>query len=196
VATAHPSAAVAPHGVDLVHEDDAGGVLLRLLEQVTHPRSANADEHLDEVRSRDREERYPSLAGNRSGEQRLPGARRPVEQDALGDPRAQGLEPLRVLEELLDLVELLNRLVDAGDVAEGDLRRVDRHPLRARLAEAHHPRAPTLHLVHQEDPEPEEEDEREDVREDRQEAGPTRPLDLGLDVLSGEQVDQVALGVA
>jgi hypothetical protein len=36
VAAAEPSAAVASDGVDLVHEDDAGAVLLGLLEQVTH----------------------------------------------------------------------------------------------------------------------------------------------------------------
>ena len=94
----------------------------------------------------------------------LPVPGRPVEQHALRDPRAERLELLRVLEELLDLVQLLDRLVDPGDVAEGDLRRVGRHALGARLAERHDLRAAALHLVHQEDPEAEEEDEREDVR--------------------------------
>jgi hypothetical protein len=41
----------------------------------------------------------------------LPVPGRAVEQDALRDPRAERLELLRVLEELLDLVELLDRLV-------------------------------------------------------------------------------------
>src|SRR5690606_1495550 len=36
-------------GVDLVDEDDARRMLLRLLEHVAHPAGANADEHLDEV---------------------------------------------------------------------------------------------------------------------------------------------------
>ena len=36
VAAAEPGAAVAPDGVDLVHEDDAGAVLLGLLEEVAH----------------------------------------------------------------------------------------------------------------------------------------------------------------
>ena len=164
VAAAHAGAAVAADGVDLVHEDDAGRVLLRLLEQVADAAGADPDEHLDEVRAGDREEGDAGLAGDGAGEQRLAGAGRPVEQDALGDPGAERLELLRVLEELLDLVQLLHRLVDPGDVAEGDLRRVDRHPLRARLAEVHHPRAAALHLVHQEDPEAEEEDERAGCR--------------------------------
>ena len=52
VAAAEAGAAVAPDGVDLVHEDDARRVLLGLLEQVAHARGAHADEHLDEVGAR------------------------------------------------------------------------------------------------------------------------------------------------
>ena len=165
VAAAHAGAAVAADGVDLVHEDDAGGVLLGLLEEVAHAAGADADEHLDEVGAGDREEGHARLAGDGAGEQRLTRAGRAVEEDALGDPGAERLELLGVLEELLDLVELLDRLVGAGDVAEGDLGRVHGHPLRLRLAEAHDARAAALHLVHEEDPEAEEEQERKDVGE-------------------------------
>jgi hypothetical protein len=35
--------------VDLVHEDDAGRVLLGLLEEVADAAGADTDEHLDEV---------------------------------------------------------------------------------------------------------------------------------------------------
>jgi hypothetical protein len=51
VAAPHAGAPVAPHGVDLVHEDDARRVLLRLLEQVANAARPHADEHLDEVGS-------------------------------------------------------------------------------------------------------------------------------------------------
>ena len=95
VAAAHAGAAVAADGVDLVHEDDARRVLLRLLEQVADAAGADADEHLDEVRARDREERHAGLARDRAREQRLTGAGRAVEQHALGDPRAERLELLR-----------------------------------------------------------------------------------------------------
>src|SRR5207237_4700784 len=103
-------AAVAPDGVDLVHEDDARAVLLGLLEQVAHARGADAYEHLDEVGARDREEGDARLAGDRPREQRLAGAGRAVQQYARRDPRAERLELLGVLEEFLDLVELLDRL--------------------------------------------------------------------------------------
>src|SRR2546421_702477 len=80
-----PRAAVTPDRVDLVHEDDARRVLLPLLEQVPHPRGADADEHLDEVGARDGEERHVRLAGDRLGQQRLARAGRPDQQDALRD---------------------------------------------------------------------------------------------------------------
>ena len=185
VAAAHAGAAVAADGVDLVHEDDAGRVLLGLLEEVAHAAGADADEHLDEVGAGDREEGHAGLAGHRAGEQRLAGAGRAVEQDALGDAGAERLEFLRVLEELLDLVQLLHGLVDPGDVAEGDFRRVDRHPLRFRFAEVHDARAAALHLVHQEDPEAEEEDEGQDVGEQREQAGAARAVHGGLRLRCG-----------
>ena len=47
----------------------------RLREQVAHARGADADDRLDELRRRDREERGVRLAGDRAREQRLAGAR-------------------------------------------------------------------------------------------------------------------------
>ena len=116
VAAAHAGAAVAADGVDLVDEDDGRRVLLGLLEQVAHAARADADEHLDEVGAGDRVERHARLAGDGAGEQGLAGSGRAVEQHALGDARADGLELGRVLEEVLDLFELLDRLVGAGDI--------------------------------------------------------------------------------
>ncbi len=183
VAAAEAGAAMAADRVDLVHEDDARRRLLRLLEEVAHTRGADADEHLDEVGARDREERHARLARDRAREKRLTGAGRPVEENALRDPRAERLKLLRVLEELLDLVELLDGLLDAGDVLEPDLRRVRSHPLRARLPEAHHLRAAALDLVHQEDPEAEEEDERQQSGHQRPPCGRARPLRVEVDVV-------------
>ena len=151
VAAAEAGAALAADRVDLVHEDDRGRVLLRLLEKVAHARRADADEHLDEVRAGDREERHARLAGDGASEQRLARARGPVQQDALGDLGADRLELGRVLEELLDLDELLDGLVDAGDVLERDLGHVLGHQARLGLAERHHAVAAALHLIHEEE---------------------------------------------
>src|SRR5262249_47362036 len=90
VTAAQAGAAVAADGVDLVHEHDARRRLLGLLEQVAHAGGADADEHLDEVGAGDGEEGNTRLAGDRAREQRLTGAGRAVEQNALGDSRAEG----------------------------------------------------------------------------------------------------------
>ena len=128
VAAAETGAAMPADRVDLVDEDDAGRVLLALLEHVAHAAGADADEHLDEVRAGDREEGHVGLAGDRAGEQGLAGAGRADEQDAFRDLAAEPLEFLRVLQELDDFLEFLLRLVDAGNVLEGDAADLLGHP--------------------------------------------------------------------
>src|SRR5690606_5267201 len=123
---------------------------------------ADADEHFDEVRARNGEERNARLAGDRAREQRLAGAGRADQQRALGNLSAELGEPLPLLEELDDLLELLARLVDSGDV-------VERHPALLfgqqrgrRLAEAHRPRtAALLHLAEREERDSEDQQERQ-----------------------------------
>ena len=121
VATAEAGPAVTADGVDLVDEDDGWRGLLGLIEEIPHAAGTDADEHLHEVRAGDREERHTRLAGDGPGQQRLPRAGRPVQQHALGDLGAHRLEAGRVLEELLDLLELLDGFVASGHVGERDL---------------------------------------------------------------------------
>ena len=119
IAAAEAGAAMAADRVDFVDEDDAGRVLLGLLEHVAHAAGADADEHLDEVGARDGEEGHIRFAGDGAREQRLAGARRADQQHALGDAAAQALEFLRVAQEVDDLLQLFLGLVDAGDILEG-----------------------------------------------------------------------------
>ena len=75
VAAAEAGAALAADRVDLVHEDDARRVALGLVEQVADAARADADEHLDELRAGDAEERHAGLAGDGPRHERLAGAR-------------------------------------------------------------------------------------------------------------------------
>ena len=79
----------APDGVELVDEDDRRRGLLGGLEEVAHARGADADDRLDELRRRDREERHPRLARHGLGQQRLAGAGLAREQHAARDPPAE-----------------------------------------------------------------------------------------------------------
>ncbi len=174
VAAAHAGAAAAAHGVDFVDEDQAGRVLLALLEHVAHARGADADEHFHEIGAADAEEGHVGLARDGLGEQRLAGAGRADHEHALGDASAEALEPARVLEELDDFAELFLGLVDAGDVLERHLVAVAGHHARLALAEAEGALARHADLL------AEEEIHQADEEDDRQEIDDQRPDDVGV----------------
>src|SRR5689334_19808687 len=108
------------NGVDLVNKNDARRVLLALLEQIAHARRADADEHLDKVRTGNRKERYIRLAGNRTREQSLTRSRWAHHQNAFGNAAAELLKLLRLFQEFNNFLKLFLRLFNAGNVFEGD----------------------------------------------------------------------------
>ncbi len=169
IAAAEAGAAMTADRVDLVDEDDAGRVLLGLLEHVAHARGADADEHLDEVGARNGEERHVGFARDRARDQRLAGAGRADQQHAARNASAEALEFSGVAQELDDLLQILLGLVDAGDVLEGDAAmRLGEH-FRARLAKAHRLAGAALHLPRQEDPHADQRDERQPGHQQRNE---------------------------
>ena len=135
VPAAEAGAAVTADRIDFVDEDDAGCVLLALLEEVADARRANADEHLDEVGTADREERHVGLAGDRAREKRLARSRRAHEEHALGDAATELLELLRLAQEVDDLLQFFLGFVHAGDVLERHLLLRAGRQLRLALAE-------------------------------------------------------------
>ena len=144
VAAPEAGTSVSADGVGLVDEHDRRRRGLRLLEEIAHSRSADADEHLNEVRTADREERHACLARHGAREQRLPRARWPEQEHAARDLRPHRLELRRRLEVVLDLLELLDRLIDAGHVGERRLRHVLGNGFVAAAPELHDPSAATL----------------------------------------------------
>ena len=147
-ALAEPPAA---DGVDLVHENDARFVFLRIPEHLAdeprgfanvlvhdgggdHCRALAWPEHAS--RSRHALEEIRLQPGrHRARQQRLPRPRRPVQQDALGRLDADPQEQLRVLERQLDdLPQLPDLIVQTPDAPEGDLARVlERHVVYQRV---------------------------------------------------------------
>ena len=121
IAAAEACATMTADSVDFVDEDDAGRVLLGLLEHVTHTRCADTDEHFNEVRTRDREERHIGFAGDGTREQRLAGARRADQQRTLRNLAAEALELVRILQEVDDLDQIILGLFDTSHVVERHL---------------------------------------------------------------------------
>jgi hypothetical protein len=171
IATAETGAAMTADRVDFVDEDDAGRVLLGLLEHVADTACADADEHLHEVRTRDGEERHVGFAGDGTRRERLAGTGRTDQQHAARDLAAEALELLRIAQELDDLFEVLLGLVHAGDVGKGHAAMRLGQKLGLGLAEAHCAAGATLHLAHEEDPDAEDEQHRQEGSEIAQETG-------------------------
>ncbi len=69
MSAANAGAAMAADGIDLIHENDARGVFLRLVEHVADAACADADEHLDKIGTGNREEGAVGFAGNSFGDQ-------------------------------------------------------------------------------------------------------------------------------
>ncbi len=155
--------------VDFVDEDDAGRILLGLLEHVADTGRADADEHLDEVGTRNGEERHIGFARDRTRDQRLAGAGRADQEHAARNPSAEALEFSGVAQEFDDLLQILLGFVDAGDVLEGDAAMRFGQHFRARLAKAHRLAGAALHLPRQEDPHADQRDEGQPGDEQRHE---------------------------
>ena len=166
VAAAEACAAMAADRIDFVDEDDARRVLLCLVEHVADTACANADEHLNEVRARDREERHIRFAGDGASEQRFTCAGRADQERAARNASAETLELLRIAQELDDLLKVLFCLVDAGHIVKGDAALLFCQQLGLRLSEAERAASARLHLAHEEDPDRDQEQHREPIHKD------------------------------
>ncbi len=74
-----------PQGIELVYENDAGGLLLSPGEEVPNPSRPHPYEHLDELRTADAEEGDLRLSGHGPRQKRLTTPRWPHQQHPLGE---------------------------------------------------------------------------------------------------------------
>ena len=180
-------------GVQLVHEDDAGGLLHRLLKEIAHARGAQTHEHLHELRTADAEEKYARLSRHGLRHERLPAAGRPHQQDAARNLAAQAQVAVRIFQVIHHLGELRLGFVHARHVCEAHPHFLFRKNLRLVLAEGHHPLAGAHAPQH----------ERVDGEENRQGQHPAREnlhqpgrLELALEGDAGalQQLDELGVG--
>ena len=175
--------------VDFIDEDDAGRALLGLLEHVAHPCRAHADKHLDEIGTRDREERHLGLTGDGLGQQGLAGSRWADQQHAARDPATELLKLLRILQEVDQLLDLFLGLVATSDIGKGGRIVGLIEHARLALAETERPAlAAALHLTHEVHPDANQQQHRAPTD---QQADQQRRLFAGLDVELHAVVAQV-----
>ena len=172
-----------------------GRVLLGLLEHVAHAARTDADEHFDEVGTRDREERHVRFARHGARDQRLTGTRRTDEQRAARDAAAEPLELLRIAQEFDDLFQVRLGFVHARDVIKRHAALPLGQKLCAALAEAHGAARARLHLAHEEHPDTDQQQHREPVEQHAHQRRHVlvRGTRLELDALLLKALDQHAV---
>ena len=140
--------------------------------------STDADEHLDKIRTRDREERHVRLTGDGLCKQSLTGSRRAHHQNALGDLAAELLKLLRVFKKFDDLLQLFLGFVNTGDVLERHAFLLVVEQLCLRFAKAQGLVAAGLHL-------PQRECEKSDQEKERQCLDKNQPAETARSRLFG-----------
>src|SRR5436190_12743401 len=120
MAAAKTGATMTSDGVDFVDENDAGGILLALLEQVANARRSDSDKHFNKVGTADREKRNIGLACDGPCQQGFPGTRRADQQHAFRNTATEFLELLGFFEEVDNFLQLFLRFIDTGNILERD----------------------------------------------------------------------------
>ena len=119
VATKAAAIALLADGIDLIDKNDARGLFLGLLKQVTHLSSAATDKHLNKLRARNAKERNTGLAGHSLGKQGLTGTRRADKKSTARQLGADLLVALRLLQKVDDLLKGFLGLFLASNVLKG-----------------------------------------------------------------------------
>ena len=115
-------AALGRDRVDLVDEDDRRRGLRRLLENLAQPPLALAIGGAHDLGPVDEEEFRRAFVGDGAREQGLAGARRAVEQHALGRIDAEPLEQLGMAQRKLDhLAQRVDRVAHSAEIVVGDV---------------------------------------------------------------------------
>ncbi|RUS18688.1 hypothetical protein BC937DRAFT_88461 [Endogone sp. FLAS-F59071] len=107
--------------VDLVHKDDARGILLGRRKEVTHARGTHAHKHFDKLGARNAKEWNTGLTGRGLGEQGLASTRGTREDGTCRDLGAKLFVNGRVLEELYKFHNLLLCFIHPRHVLKLDL---------------------------------------------------------------------------
>ena len=162
-------------GIDLIDENDAGRILLCLLEQVPDTGCADTHEHFHEIRTAQGKERHVGFSGDCLRQQRLSGSGRPHQEGTLGQSRADPGKFSGIMQEIDDLRQALLRLIFTGNVRKGHAGLLLDVDLRIALSDAHNSAA--AHAAHHEVHQQKNEHKRQDKAQQGIEHGRrVRPL--------------------
>ncbi len=105
-----------PDSIDLIDEYDRRGFLTSFFEKISYTGSTDSDEHLDELRSRNREKWNFRFSGDCTSKESLPGTRRSLKEYATWDLRTKIFVLHRIFEEVDDLDQICFLFVRSCDI--------------------------------------------------------------------------------
>ena len=197
MATAEARTTVTTDRIDLVNEDDAGRLLLGLVEHVAHARCTDTYEHLNEVGTGDREKRDLGFACNGLRQQRFTRSWRADHQHAARNAPAEPLELAWIAQELNEFMHVVLRFIDTGHIGKRGLDLVVRKQPGLALAKCHRATAPAgaaLHLAHEQH---EHRDDDEDREAGDQQLHPDallfRQFGAELHLMRGKVIDELRI---
>ena len=168
IASAETGAALTADRINFVDEDDAGRILLSVLEHVANTSGTDTDEHFNEVGTGNRKEGNLGFAGDGFGQKSLTGTRRADEQHTARNTTAQSLIAARILEVVHNFGHFFFGFIAACNIGKSDIviRAVEHSGFRFAEAESTALSA-ALHLAHEENPHADEDQHREPRNKDR-----------------------------
>ena len=123
--------------INLVNENNTGGVLLSLGENITYTRSSNSDKHLYELGSRDGDEGNSSFSSNSLCEKGLTGTGRSIKDNSTRNTASVSIVKLRLLEEINNLNKLKLCSIASCNIVEVNSGIGDHLNLSLCLSESH-----------------------------------------------------------
>ena len=160
IAAVAAAVACLTYSVDLINENDARRVLLRLLKEVTDTARADTDEHLYKFRTGQREEGYMGFARHSLGKKCLACTGRSDQQSSLRKLGTDFGILGRVVQEIYALLKAFLGLIFTGHILESNPCVLLDVGLGPALADAHHTAA-AAHPVHEDADYNHKEDERD-----------------------------------
>ena len=136
-------------GVDLIDKDDTRRILLCLFKQIADTGGTHADEHLNKLRTRQREERYVRLSRHRLRKQCFTGTRRADQQRSFRQLGSDLCIFSRIMQEIYHFLEGLFRLILSCHILEQNACFLLNIGFCFALSNAAHHAAAFIHAAHQ-----------------------------------------------
>ena len=137
VTAAHSGASLSAHSIYLIDKYKTGCILLGIRKEVSDSGCADADEHLNEIGTRDGEKGHLSLSGYGFCQKSLTGSGLSLQQNTLGDPCSKLIVLCGILKEINYLIKILFFFRKTCHIIECHFAVCDQ--LGSALAEIHQP---------------------------------------------------------